>query len=282
MQVEQAARFSWERLLRAVVLSVVVTAGLVLMFGVVGLIIAVGGNFLTDIMDWAGLIIGVVLTVFGLWLLVTRNKIYSGAAQRFAAKIDPGRSSSLKAFFLFGIAYGIASLSCALPIFLSVAVSALVAGEFFSGLFNFVSYALGMGTVLMILTISTALFKGAVNDYVKKLMPWVERLTPILVILAGLFIIAYWLTIGGLGEHIPLIPGSETFVEEVISLVSNNGESVISALPVAHSFGAGMIATINPCGFALLPAYLSLFLGRSELEATRRQVPGTAGESPAD
>ena len=279
---EQATRFSLERLLRAVVLSVVVTAGLVLMFGVVGLIIAVGGNFLTDFIGWAGLIIGVVLTLFGLWLLITRNKIYSGAAQRLASKIDPGRSSSLKAFFLFGIAYGIASLSCALPIFLAVAVNALTAGEFLSGLLRFVSYALGMGTVLMLLTISTALFKGAVNNYVKKLMPWVERISPVLVILAGLFIIAYWLTIGGLGGNVPMIPGSETLVEEVISFVSNNGESVISALPVAHSFGSGMIATINPCGFALLPAYLSLFLGRSEMEATRREVRGQASGSQAD
>lgn len=304
MQAQRATRFSRDLLLRAAhfarevpprtvsltryrllpagVLSLVVTAGLVLMFGIVGLIIAVGGNFLTDAMDWAGLVIGVVLTLLGIWLLVTRNKIYSGAAQRLAARIDPGRSSSLKAFFLFGIAYGIASLSCALPIFLSVAVGALVAGEYLTGLLRFVTYALGMGTVLMILTISTALFKGAVNDYVKKLMPWVERLTPILVIVAGLFIVAYWLTIGGLGEHIPLIPGSETFVEEVIGRVSNNGESFISALPVAHAFGAGMIATINPCGFALLPAYLSLFLGRTEVEATRRQIPGTAVESQAD
>jgi cytochrome c biogenesis protein CcdA len=31
--------------------------------------------------------------------------------------------------------------------------------------------------------------------------------------------------------------------------------------PVAFAFGAGLVATINPCGFAMLPAYLSYFLG---------------------
>ena len=135
-----------------------------------------------------------------------------------------------------------------------------MAGEFFSGLFNFVSYALGMGDGAHDFDDQHCSVQRGCQRLCKETDAWVRRLTPILVILAGLFIIAYWLTIGGLGEHIPLIPGSETFVEEVISLVSNNGESVISALPVAHSFGAGMIATINPCGFALLPAYLSLFL----------------------
>jgi cytochrome c biogenesis protein CcdA len=31
--------------------------------------------------------------------------------------------------------------------------------------------------------------------------------------------------------------------------------------PLALAFGAGMVATVNPCGFAMLPAYLGYFLG---------------------
>ncbi len=31
--------------------------------------------------------------------------------------------------------------------------------------------------------------------------------------------------------------------------------------PLAAAFTAGMVATVNPCGFAMLPAYLSYFLG---------------------
>ena len=32
-------------------------------------------------------------------------------------------------------------------------------------------------------------------------------------------------------------------------------------VPFALAFGAGMIATVNPCGFAMLPAYLGFFVG---------------------
>jgi cytochrome c biogenesis protein CcdA len=32
-------------------------------------------------------------------------------------------------------------------------------------------------------------------------------------------------------------------------------------LPFGYSFGAGMVSTVNPCGFSMLPAYLSLYLG---------------------
>lgn len=33
--------------------------------------------------------------------------------------------------------------------------------------------------------------------------------------------------------------------------------------PIAVAFAAGMLATVNPCGFVMLPAYLSYFLGES-------------------
>lgn len=37
---------------------------------------------------------------------------------------------------------------------------------------------------------------------------------------------------------------------------------------LALAFSAGMVATVNPCGFAMLPAYLSYFLGLDTNEAT--------------
>ena len=41
--------------------------------------------------------------------------------------------------------------------------------------------------------------------------------------------------------------------------------------PLALAFGAGMVATVNPCGFAMLPAYLAFFLG-SEGDARDAQA----------
>lgn len=42
--------------------------------------------------------------------------------------------------------------------------------------------------------------------------------------------------------------------------------------PLAVAFGAGMLATVNPCGFVMLPAYLSYFLGGAG------PAPAAAGE----
>ena len=35
-------------------------------------------------------------------------------------------------------------------------------------------------------------------------------------------------------------------------------------LPVGYAFAAGMVASVNPCGFMLLPSYLSYHLGTEE------------------
>ena len=40
--------------------------------------------------------------------------------------------------------------------------------------------------------------------------------------------------------------------------------------PFAIAFGAGLVATMNPCGFAMLPAYLSYFMGLNDDEETNR------------
>jgi len=38
-------------------------------------------------------------------------------------------------------------------------------------------------------------------------------------------------------------------------------QGVIEALPLGYAFALGMAAAVNPCGFALLPTYLGLYLG---------------------
>ena len=39
---------------------------------------------------------------------------------------------------------------------------------------------------------------------------------------------------------------------------------MILTSPLFFAFAAGMVATVNPCGFAMLPAYVSMFLGSDE------------------
>ncbi len=38
-------------------------------------------------------------------------------------------------------------------------------------------------------------------------------------------------------------------------------------VPLAYAFTAGLVATVNPCGFPMLPAYLSYFIGLDDAES---------------
>jgi cytochrome c-type biogenesis protein len=47
---------------------------------------------------------------------------------------------------------------------------------------------------------------------------------------------------------------------ELQTLLTNWMSALAVLLPFGYSFGAGMVSTVNPCGFSMLPAYLSLYL----------------------
>jgi cytochrome c biogenesis protein CcdA len=79
-----------------------------------------------------------------------------------------------------------------LPIFLVVVASALALKGFASGLLQFVSYALGMGFVIAMVTIGSALFKEIVNRWLRRLVPVVNRLSGLLLVFAGSYVLYFW------------------------------------------------------------------------------------------
>jgi cytochrome c biogenesis protein CcdA len=99
---------------------------------------------------------------------------------------------------MFGLSYGTAFLSCTLPIFLAVVGTSLTITNILSSLGQFLLYALGMGFVIMLLTLGMAFFKGAMVRTLRKVLPYVQPVGSWLMVVAGAYIVFYWLTIGGL------------------------------------------------------------------------------------
>ena len=191
------ARHVFRRLGRAMVVGGVVTAGLVAMFGIVGLLIGAGARSIGSIMPWVGLAVGVVLVAAGSWLL-GGGKLYSGLAARASSRIGNPGEVTVRGYFLFGVSYGTASLSCTLPIFLTVVGTTFAVSSIGTSLGQFVLYALGMGTVIMALTLGMALFKGAMVGVLRKALPYIQPVGTWMMIVAGAYIVFYWLTIGNL------------------------------------------------------------------------------------
>ncbi len=180
---------------RALTMSGMVTLGFVIFFGLMGAILSLGGQLLVNFIPWAAVLIGAALFLLGIYLLFGGH-LYTNLPARLAGRLGRNGNPGIRGFFIFGIAYGIAALSCTLPIFLVVVGSALATKGFMSGLFQFISFALGMGLVILIITLGSALFKETVNRWLHRLVPVVARLSGLLLIFAGSYIFYFWFTVG--------------------------------------------------------------------------------------
>lgn len=186
------------QLSKALLVGGSVTAGFILLFAVAGAIIGFGGRSVVgSVLPWLGLFIGVALTIAGAWLL-SGGKLYTALAQRVSNRMGDPSQANVKGYFLFGLSYGTASLSCTLPIFLAVVGTSFAASSIATSFAEFVLYAMGMGVVIIFLTLGMALFKGTMVSGMRKAMTYMQPVGTWLMVIAGTYIVFYWLTIGGL------------------------------------------------------------------------------------
>ena len=174
-----------------------VTIGFVLLFGVVGAGIGLGASFVSDLLPWLGLTIGIGLALVGAWM-IGGGKLYTGIAAQAASHMGNPGEISTRGYFMFGLSYGTASLSCTLPIFLAVVGISVAGASTASVVGNFFLFAFGMGLVIMALTIGMAFFKGTMTSMLRKALPFIQPFGSVLMVLAGTYIVFYWLTIGGI------------------------------------------------------------------------------------
>jgi len=177
-----------QRLGKALVMGLLATAGFVAVFALVGSVIAAGGQFLIRIFPFVGLAIGVLMVGLGIWLLLSKAKFGIMAASRLT--ITPKRNP--QNIFMFGIVYAAGSLSCTLPIFLVVVGSSLASQGIGTAFGQFIGYALGMGIVLIAVTVASALAEGTISRWLKGLLPYLDRISAMFLVGAGAYLVYYW------------------------------------------------------------------------------------------
>jgi cytochrome c biogenesis protein CcdA len=204
------------------------TAGFVLIFGLTGGILALGAFWLGDVLPWAGFAIGFALAVTGLFVLTGRH-----IGIRLPAGWPGASNSALGGDFLFGLGYGTASLSCTLPIFLSVTGVAATGGVLQSVL-GYVAFGLGMGTIFTAIAPAAALSQDGLAASFKRFLPHAHKFSGAVLLLVGLYVIYYWGAIV-LGPEIPVTSGIVGFAEQLSSvlrkwLIGDAGQTIRFAL----------------------------------------------------
>ncbi len=184
----------FSKLLRALSVGVMATLGFVFMFSMVGLVVAGGGSFLGWLFPYFGLLVGVGMIIFGAYLLVTGRYVGVLAASRLQVNHRRG----LRNAFIFGVGYGIGSLGCTLPIFLVVVGGSLATGDFVASLGQFLAFGVGMGAVVIAITVGAVLFRDVVFRFLGTLMPYVYRTGALFLVGAGAYVVYFWVFFSGL------------------------------------------------------------------------------------
>jgi cytochrome c biogenesis protein CcdA len=170
---------------RALAIGAAVTAGFVAVFGLAGLLIS---GFAVQVNAWTPyltVVVGPLLVLLGMWLLTGHEPVLR--LPRWSRSVDGG----LVGMATYGVIYATVSLSCTIPVFLVAVVGTFRADSFWSGVAVLVAYAVGMGLVLTALAVALALARDGVVRRSRQLIPWLNRISGVLLIVAGAYITWY-------------------------------------------------------------------------------------------
>jgi cytochrome c-type biogenesis protein len=177
--------------------ALVVSLGFLAVFATTGFLFAMGLRALVGIIPWLALAVGIALTLVGLAQVFGRRLVPYLAG--------PGgyrREDSMRGMFLFGVSYAVASLSCTLPIFLSLVGGAVAAGSPTEALLTFVAYAAGMAIVVTGITVLVAGGRSALVGRIRMLGRRLDLISGAVMALAGVFIVWYWATVLASGADV--------------------------------------------------------------------------------
>ena len=229
------------RMLRAVGVAVAVSGGFVIVFGAAGLVLDVLTGAVRRQIPWVTVAVGVALVVAGV-------AVISGWKPRLAVNgLGFGSSGrGVGSMIGFGVSYAIASLSCTIGPFLAVTGAALSRSTV-GGLVSYVSYALGMGIVILAISVSAALLRPSTAGIVRKASRFAPRAGGVLMVLAGLYGIWYgrWelAVYGGDVSTDPVIEAGEDMRIRLVALVESIGAVTLAAIVLgvtAAAVGTGV------------------------------------------
>ena len=157
--------------------------GLISVYVVFGIILALFGRLIAPIFPWIELVIGGLLLFIGSSTLL---------GYEFAVRppvVIQTRTNGGRRFYLFGVAYAFGAIGCTLPIFLLVIFQSLAQKGMFGGIINFAVYALAMSSLMILFSLISSLSKSAMHKFLTKYMETLQKSAGVLIILAGIYLI---------------------------------------------------------------------------------------------
>jgi cytochrome c-type biogenesis protein len=171
---------------RALAAGASVTAGFVVVFGVLGLLVHTGIDVVLGWVPWVMIPLGLSMAAIGALALAGRPLRLAPPQRRI------GRGRGVLSMAGFGVTYAVASLTCALPLFLAAVAASFGRLGVFDGVGTFVAYALGMGLLLGVLGLVVANVGVSPLRRMGAATRFVPRLAGAVLALVGAYLVFYW------------------------------------------------------------------------------------------
>ena len=249
---------------RAVTATAVMAAGFLTVFGGFGLLTLSAASTVQRYLPYVTVLIGIVLVALGIWLLAGREITVRALAS--GARWAP--TARLGSMFTYGMSYAVASLSCTVAPFLAVTAAALRGNSVLGGVAVYVAYAGGFALVVGVLAVAAALASSAAVERMRRIVPYVNRISGALLVVVGVYVGYY-----GLYE-IRLFTGDGSPVDPVIA-AAGRVQGAIAGWVHQHGAWPWLVAL-----GVLIIAALGAAWRASATAKYRRADRATAGDEP--
>ena len=225
--------------------SVFFVLGFSVIFSILGVLLqSILLNVSFEVQKWLGRIGGVLIILFGLYLL---GLIKIGFLSReYKLNVNKKFNSKYLTSFVFGAAFAVGWTPCIGPVL--GAVLTLAISQPYNAFFLLLAYSLGLGVPFILV----GLFINQAQRLISRLGIWLKYLSYLfgtVLILLGILVF-----VNQLGRIASL-----SFVSELL-IKYNLSEINFMSINLGVAFLGGLISFLSPCVLPLIPAFLT-YLG---------------------
>lgn len=173
--------------MRALAATAMMALGFLTVFGLFGLLTVSIAATVQQYLPYVTVVIGGALIGLGVWYLSGREltlSIWNPLGRNAHWAPTPRLGSMLG----YGVAYAIASLSCTIGPFLAITGGNFRTGRPAEAALAYLAYAAGIALVVGVLAIAVALSSATIVDKMRRVLPYIHRVSGALLVAAGLYV----------------------------------------------------------------------------------------------
>jgi cytochrome c-type biogenesis protein len=184
---------------RALLVSAAVSAGFLSVFFVAGIISYNFTSWINENSKYATAGIGTALVILGMAMLFGYKLPF------MTPQVGIGKKEkTVRAMFIYGIAYAVASIGCTIGLFIATVFSTTERDGLVQGVGNTLAYGAGMALLVSALTVSLAFANTTLLRWLRSSLQYVDRVAAAFVLLSGFYLIwyFYWVDLREEGDPI--------------------------------------------------------------------------------